>query len=669
MMKHWLTLTCLFLLPGMKSFEQPVSTARFGKITPEDFQDNVYSIDSNAAAVVIADIGSSEIEANPRGGYTLRFSTYRRAHVLHRAGYDIGDVQISLYTDGKATEELLSLKASTYNLENGKVVETKLDVKNALFTDRINRNNVVRRFTLPGLKEGSIIEYQYTITSDFLFNLQPWEFQGDYPHLWSEYSVAIPEFYYYVTLWQGYQSFFVKEQKEKVNNFSHTEDGGTGPSMKTNFRASVTEYRWVMKDVPALREENYTSTLRNHIARIEFQLAEVRPPFPPKNIMGTWTEACDQLLKDENFGGSLSRDNPWLNDVMKTILDSTRNDNRKAEKIYAYVRDHLTCTNRNARMLDQPLKNVLKNGRGNVAEINLLLVAMLRKAGLDADPVLLSTRGHGYTYEMYPLLDRFNYVIAQLALRDQVVYLDASETALGFGKLDYDCYNGHARVVNPEATAIEFNPDSLVEKSMTSVYVVSNERGEPQGNILLSPGYYESLRLRDKIREKGKQALINDFRKTQGIGLEVSEVSVDSLDKNDDPLSIRLDFGWKQEPGNLVYLDPMFGAGIRENPFKAKERFYPVEMPYTIDQTYLLQMEIPPGYTIEELPQQAIIKLNENGDGLFEYRINEANGILSLRSRLRIKRSYFLPEEYRTLREFFDLVVKKHNEQVVFRKK
>ena len=118
-------------------------------------------------------------------------------------------MEIRLYTNGEAEEELENLKAVTYNLENGKVVETKLEIKSAVFKDKINKNLVIKKFTFPNIKEGSIIEYEYTLKSDFIFNLQPWEFQGEYPRLWSEYNVAMPSFYNYVTLTQGYHPYHV----------------------------------------------------------------------------------------------------------------------------------------------------------------------------------------------------------------------------------------------------------------------------------------------------------------------------------------------------------------------------------------------------------------------------------------------------------------------------
>jgi len=214
----------VFLAPAASIFAQEKSKIKFGKISPEDFQKKAYEIDSSANAVIIADIGSTEILGNYKGSFSLEFKTFRRAHILNKNGYDVANVEIPIYTDGNAEEELTSLKAYTYNLENGKVVETKLDVKEAVFKDKIDKNRTIKKFTFPNIKEGSIIEYEYKLKSDFIFNLQPWDFQGGYPRLWSEYTVSMPEFYYYVTLSQGYQQFYIKDKKEKVNNFRITDD-------------------------------------------------------------------------------------------------------------------------------------------------------------------------------------------------------------------------------------------------------------------------------------------------------------------------------------------------------------------------------------------------------------------------------------------------------------
>jgi hypothetical protein len=139
-----IVLLALALLPALS---QEPSKIKFGKITPADFEPRVYSIDSSASAVILADIGSTEIEGNQKGSFSLIFKNFRRARILNKNGYDLADVEIRIYDDGKNEEELISLKAVTYNLENGKVVETKLDVKGGVFKDKIDKNRAVRKFT------------------------------------------------------------------------------------------------------------------------------------------------------------------------------------------------------------------------------------------------------------------------------------------------------------------------------------------------------------------------------------------------------------------------------------------------------------------------------------------------------------------------------------------
>jgi hypothetical protein len=424
-----------------------------------------------------------------------------------------------------------------------------------------------------------------------------------------------------------------------------------------------------MKEVPELKQENFTSTLKNHIAKIEFQLSDYRYPLTPQNVMGTWTKLSNDLLHAEYFGNGLEKNNGWLGDVIDPLTAGTKDNVEKAKKIYAYVRDNLTCTSHNATDLDQSLKNVLKTRNGTVAEINLLLIAMLKYANIQADPVILSTRSHGYTYSMYPIIDKFNYVVCDVNINGQNYFLDASEPRLGFGRLTPACYNGHARVINDEATALEFSSDSLMERKLTSIILTSNEKGEMMGSLRQVLGYYESYNIREKIKEKGKDEFFKDIKKAYAQDVELVHPNIDSLDNLEESIAITYDFKLNEEKQDIIYINPMFGEAHKENYFKSAERFYPVEMPYAFDKTYIFSMIIPEGYIVDELPKSIIVKLNEQGDGQFEYRIAESGGTISMRSRVQLKRAYYMPDEYEILREFFNLIVKKHSEQIVLKNK
>jgi hypothetical protein len=669
-MKKKLLYYALFsLLPALPVTAQEKSKIKFGNVTDKDFASKVYSIDSNANAVVIADIGSSSIEGNNKAWFSLVYKHYKRIHILNKNGYDIANVSISLYSDGDDEEQLDKLRAVTYNLEDGKVVETKLDVKNNVFKDKISKNRVTKKFTFPNVKEGSIIEYEYTIVSDFLSNLQPWEFQGAYPRLWSEYNLSLPVFLGYVFLTQGYKTYDIKDKEQHSESFQIADSRSSGATERFSFTAFVDDYRWVIKNVPPLKEESYTSTIDNHITKIEFQLSEYRDPLRYRNLMGSWPKLTEDLMNADFFGQQVNKDNGWLKDIIGPVVNASGSKADKAGKIFAYVRDNFTCTSHDRFSMDQTLKGLVKTRNGNVAEINLLLTAMMKYAGIEADPVILSTRSNGYTFPMYPILSKFNYVICRVAIDDKTFYLDASEPHIGFGHLPLRCYNGHARVVNKEAEAIELSSDAVTETKITSVIIINDEKGNLVGSVQQTPGYYESNELRDRVKEKGQEQLQKDIKKAFGAEIVISNFQLDSLDKYENELGIHYDFDIKDEKEDIMYLNPLFGEGYKENPFKSAERFYPVEMPFAMDETVNLQLEVPHGYVVDELPKSLVVKLNEQEDGIFEYRISQSGDNISLRSRIRFKRSYFMPEEYETLREFFNLIVKKQAEQIVFKKK
>ncbi len=642
---------------------------KFGDITEKDLTPKAYAIDSSAEAVILADIGTSEIIGNNKGWFSLRFKRFRRIHILNKNAFDVANVSIEYYKDMEDEEKLDKLKAVTYNLENGKVVETKLDIKNNVFTDKVSKTGGYKKFTLPNVKEGSIIEYEYTIESDFLQYLRPWVFQGNYPRLWSEYNLALPDFLGYVFLTQGYRKYDINQRKQRTEIYRVVDSRGTGSSEFYNLTSGVSDYHWVMNNVAALKEENFTTSIDNHIAKIEFQLSELREPLRPQKIMGTWPSLTERFLKNEMFGLQLGKENNWLKDDVKPLIEGVASAKEKAKRIFSYVRDNFTCTDHSDLYMGQNMRSLMKAKNGTVAEINLLLTAMLRYADIQADPVILSTRTNGYSYAIYPIRSQYNYVICRVMFGEEKYFLDASEPRMGFGKLPISCYNGHARVINSEAVAEELVADDNPEKKSTMAFLSVNEKGNIIGSITQTPGYYQSYSIRNLIKEKGKEKFAEEISKIIGSDYKVSNVRIDSLNVYEELLGIYYDFDLENEAEDIIYFNPMLGEAQKENPFKAAERLYPVEMPYTMDETFTLQMEVPTGYEVDELPQSMVVKLNEQGEGVFEYRISKSGNNISFRTKVKIDRAFFMPEEYEMLREFFNLVVSKQAEQIVFKRK
>lgn len=660
-------LPCLFLL-SLPVLSQK-ATFKFGDIKPADFAPTAYPVDSSASGVVLFDIGSSKYEGNTSGGFSISFKRHTRIRLLNRNSFDMATISIPLYARGTAEEKIESLEACTYNLENGKVETYKLD-KASIFKDRLNKNYTQRKFTLPNLKEGSIIEIRYNFVSPYPGDLRAWYFQGEHPVMWSEYQVTIPTIYDFVTLTQGYQPYKINEGSEgrEQYNILESSSNASTKSEMYSFTSTTANHRWAMENVPALKKESFTTTLDNHVSKLSFQLSRVKyPNSDAKNIMSNWNLVSEELLKDEDFGASLTQNVNYWSDELKKITAGTATPMESARKIFEYVRDNISCTDHSAKYLSNPLKKVYQTRNGNVADINLLLTVLLKNKGLEAYPVLLSTRDHGKAYEMYPILEKLNYVITKVVIDDKTYLLDASQNKLGFGKLDLDCYNGYARIIDKDLPAlINLSADSIRENKLTTVFIVNDEKGGLTGSIVSNLGDYESNRVREKFVKTTKEDYFKEVKKGFSFDVNISNQNIDSLKIYEEPVTIRYDINFKPED-EMIYLNPIFGEALKENPFKSAERLYPVEMPYALNENFVLKMDIPKGYAIEELPKSSRVKFNED-EGMFEYLVAKDANSIQLRSTVKLNKATFLPEDYQSLRDFFGYIVKKHGEQIVLKK-
>ncbi|HXB07107.1 MAG TPA: DUF3857 domain-containing protein [Puia sp.] len=663
----FLLCTSTILLAQEKIGKIPV---KFGKVTPEDFNINANAVDSSAEALVIADFGTTSFEGDNRGWFSLVFKRSKRIRILKRAAFDAATISIPLLVNGAVSEKVDGLRAATYNLEGGKVVETKLEDK-SIFTDKVSKHFQLKKFTFPALKEGSIIEFTYTLTSPFLTDLQPWTFQGSYPCLWSEYQVDMPAFFEYAILSRGFLPFNASVIDTRHVNFNLVEPGGADRDEHFTYDDDVVTRRWVMRNVPALKEEPFTTTIDNYRSRIEFQLRSYNfRNVPPKDRMGNWYSVSEALLKDEDFGADLDKSNSWLDDSLKVITKGAANTREKAAKIYTWVRDNFTCTSHDALWTSNPIKTTFKNRNGNEADINLLLTAMLKHEKIDADPVILSTRDNGFANPIYPLISRFNYVIVRTKVDSSRLYLDASESWLAFSRLPERCYNGYARVLNKEMPSfVSLDADSLTEAKITMAIVSRGEKGGLIAHVQATPGFNEASVVRAEVKNDGQQAYMKKIQTNYTSEMAPSNLEIDSLKEPDQPLQIGYDLTISPDAGSdLFYFNPMLSEGYKENPFKAAERQYPVEMPFAMDEMYSLTMEIPEGYVVDELPKSTKVLFNDD-EGFFEYLIVKDANNVQMRSRIKLKKAVFKPEDYSTLRDFFGFIVKKQSEQIVFKKK
>jgi Domain of Unknown Function with PDB structure (DUF3857)/Domain of Unknown Function with PDB structure (DUF3858)/Transglutaminase-like superfamily len=658
----------MFFLPclgGGRCLAQDKHAMDLSPVTAADFTSNASSVIDSSGAVILADIGDIHFVGNERSWFSYVFQRHTRIKILNKKAFDLATVRISLYRPLEDPEKLDKVVASTYNLENGQVTEVRLDKKD-IFEDIKHKEHTETKFTLPALREGSIIDYTYTIISPYDAFLPTWQFQSERcPCLWSELMVEIPQALFYTLVKQGIHPYAVDKGSEGGNTYRLGDKNGGWMTVS----ATVTKHHWLMKDIPAMRVEGYLYCPESYVDKIDFQLSKTYDGEDYHDFYNSWAKATEQLMSKDVFGATLDENNPLITDCIKKAISAGGDFAARAREIYYYLSDNFTCDDHESIYIGNTLSDVVRKRSGTVGDINLLLVAMLRKIGLKADPVVLTTRDIGFNLATYPILERLNYVIVRAVIGEKVVYLDAAHPKLGFGQLDEECYNGHARIISKtDSGSVYFEADSLREGKVTVVFISTTDNGE-EGTWTSTLGPQESYKLREHVNDQGEKAYFKNIQTSYGEDVTVSDGGIDSLDQPEEPVKVHYSFKFHSgEDNSKIYVNPFIGAGLRSNPFKAAERKYPIEMPYVSDDVYVFTMEVPDGYTVEELPKSARATLNEH-DGMFEYLIGAQEGMIQLRCRLKLNKANYAPEDYGSLRDLYALVVKKEAELIVLKKK
>ena len=656
---------------------------KFGKPEPVYFEAKNFVGDSAASAVVLYDFGTTRFRLN---GTSFQMETERttRIKILKKSGYDYATVEIPLYHRDTDEEKVTSLKGFTYNEVGGKIEKLKLDGANMFFEDR-TRNLRVRKFTLPGVREGAVIEYSYSVTSDFLFHLNPWTFQRDIPTRWSEFRAVIPEYFDYKMLMQGYEPLALSEKQETTAQYIATErvqraDGTTLGGGVISHEATATEaiqarattYHWAMQNVPALREEPYMTTSDDYVARIDFELAGTKMPNSPyHNVAGTWGKINVELIGSEEFGAPLDRAG-FLKELMQPLASKYPDPQARAAAVRELVLQHVKYDGTNRLTASGSPKHTWEQHRGNSADVNLLYIAALRQAGLAAQPVVLSTRAHGRVNQSFPLLEQYNYVVGLLPLEgDKELLLDATEPLLPCGVLPARCLNQVGRLIpskGDEGRWVSLAP-SQRHTHYQEVKMTVDAQGNLSGQVREEHGGYAGALVREKLQQLGEKKYLANLASRHS-NWEMPAYKFNAVSEVSQ--SIGLSYELRQAASTAstaqeLYIKPLEAFSDAENPFRHEKRTYPVDFGALTQEVIVLTLTLPPGYTAE-LPAATSFSLPDKGGRYMYAASSPTPGTVQLVSRLTLDKPVYGADEYGALREFYRLALAKQAEAVVLKK-
>lgn len=621
----------------------------FGSVTHDDNDFDRNKIDSNANAIVLKEFGTSSIQISDRtGSFELIFEYQVRIKIYNKEGYKQANISITTYKDASREERLNTIKASTFNYENGRFVETTMD-KKAIFIENRSKYWTATKFTLPNIKDGSIIEYSYRLESPNLFNFKTWEFQSDIPKVYSEYLAYVPALYNYNVSLRGF--YKLSDNKSEISRECLRFSGVS---------IDCSKIWYVMKDIPAFVEENYMTAASNFKSAIYFELSDWQMPDGRKqSYTKNWRDVDYELTSDKTLGSQMRRKDVFK-DLIPSITKNAEDDLGKAKAVYEYIKKQIKWNNYYGTRSEDNIKRALDMRSGNVADINLSLIAALSAANLDAEAVILSTRDNGTVNKLYPVITDFNYLIAKVNIGDKSYLLDASEPLLPFGLLPLRCVNDQGRVINLKKASYWIDLTAF-QKSTTS-YIMDaklNTEGKITGTITTHSTGYAAFNKRKEIKEYNSpdeyvEKLDERLPKLQILKHEIQ--NIDSVEKTLTEI-YEIDFSPMDNMGiDDLSFSPFFINPVGKNPFNLNERTYPVDLGSSSDERIIINVALPGKFSLIEKPKDLAIGLPNSG-GRYLLKTSIEDNSVSFSQILQLNKAIYQAEEYPYLKEFYSKII------------
>ncbi len=667
-MKFLIKLSLILAIVTTASAQKKV---KFGKVTQAELEKTASLIDPEAHAEILYDKGDSHFEYSDQNGFQFVFERHQRIKIYAKEGYDYATVRIPFYqANVNAREKVGVIKAYTYNLEDGKVVKTKV-ANSDIFEEQLNKYWYVKKFAFPAVKEGTVIEYTYSIVSDFIQNLREWEFQSDIPTVYTQYDVSILEYYNYQKISQGYVNFSINETNSKVENFqykwrSEVGIGGQVDKGVGTITSNSETYRWAAENVPAVKEEPYMTSIEDYKAKIGFQLISYRYPNSTlKIVAGSYEDFNENLINADYFGDYLHKTN-FLRETVASITNG-KSPYEQQLAIYSYVKNNFNWNGFTGIYPKNP-KETFKEKEGNVAAINFLLTMMMKEAGFNSDPVLLGTRDHGRPHPIYPNREKLNYLLCFVETEEGGVLLDATRKSLPFGMITENCHNGKGYKIS--STTPGWVPLQSAYKNSQTVQakLVVQETGEISGDITISSEGNVGRAKRKLILNDGEEKYFNAIDENL-LDWKLSETSIEGTDDIYSDLTSKFKVNNEDNiDSDIIYIPALLYGAYDENPFKSELRTQPVDFPSGFSRRYMMELSIPDNYEVEEMPDPTVFQLPDRA-AVFQFSCTVVNGKINIASVFQLKKTFYLPEEYAYIRQFYDLMINKQAEQIVLKKK
>lgn len=639
---------------------------KLGKVSIKELEEKAHPNDTTAAAAILFNKARTFFTYDIKNGFSINTENTFRIKIYKKEGLNWANYKLP-YRSAYETlndDRVEFSDAVTYNIENGKVVKTKLN-REGVFKTSTNKYWKEASLTMPNVKSGSIIEFTYILKSENIVEFPDFMFQYNIPVNSSEYNVDIPGFFVYKAVAKR-ASEIISESKVTRGSLQFANENNSLRTESVSFEQQSNRHRAYY--IPALKEEPFVDNIENYRISIQHELEKTQfYQEPVKDYSTTWEGVAKTIYSDKDFGKELKERNYIAQDAVQ-ILKNVNSKNERLDVIFKFVQNKMNWNHKKGYYTDKGVKQAYIDGTGNAAEINFILMAMLNYAGIPTSPVLLSTIDNGVP--MFPNRTIFNYVIAAAEIDGKQILLDATNKYTTNNILPQYTLNWTGRLLREDGSSeiIKLEPQVLSKKGV-NMMVTLGENGVLSGKYRVLRTDYEAFSFREKYAGVNQQNYLenleNDFA-----GIEISNYNVENSTDASTAVSENFSFTTDNQSeiiGDKIYIDPLLFFTPTKNPFLQEKRDFPIYFGYPTQSKYNINITIPDGYVIETLPKSINLATGENV-GSFVFNISATNNKIQIAITEELRSLLVSANFYKNLKGFYKQKIDKLNEKIVLKK-
>jgi len=419
------------------------------------------------------------------GSTKLLMFYHYRIKIYKEDGEEYATFQVPLHGDGGTRERVTAIKGFTYNAVGGKIEKLKLDKSDIFYEDTADKLTTVK-FALPGVRNGSIIDVKFEKSSPYVTSIDRFNFQHFIPVDHAEYKIAVPEYFSMSPVPKGFVPLTTDKKSEYINGYN--ED----------------TYTFIAKAIPSIKEDDYVLNVNDYRGSIKYEISSYQfPGGAREKLSGDWNYVAETLMDHKKIGGVLRASSKMYADI---VAQATGTDDEKIAFLYNYIQTNFTWNDVYTKYASQTAKEFLKSKSGNVADINMLLLNLLRSADISADAIMTRYRFTGILNGNFPSPTELNYFMVRTNYKGKPVFLDATSKYVQIGQLPIRAVNLNALVVNKnngEIISIQ-NPNVNKRKFMGD-YTIDLEESVMVGTSKGRLADFAGIKFRQSADEKNEE--------------------------------------------------------------------------------------------------------------------------------------------------------------------